>query len=313
MKRIVTAAALAALAGCGTTSPSIYADFPLLYLMDVETAGAPANCCFLEGQGDALASAGKNLFFLDLDAGYVKGLAEFPSAVDHAASSPDGGYGLAITGDTLRVVSNQTYIERAPVALPGPGAFILPKPQSVLVAVLCLDGTAVKVSTVDWAVTASGQTGVQNPTAAAMSPDGRYIFAGNSSGQVYRISMVDLSGELMFQAPGAVTDIAPGPGQNLCMTAEGMSQVWVVDVNSGLHSGGYDIPGSGTAVCITGDGKYVFAAVPGYGIVVVNVLDNTVAAQTEAFGTPADMAVNSVSNRAVVASPETGRVFMLQR
>ncbi|MDP1165245.1 hypothetical protein, partial [Klebsiella pneumoniae] len=90
--------------------------------------GTPAHCCFLEGQGDALASAGEELFFLDLDAGSVKGLAEFPSAVDHAASSPDGGYGLAITGDTLRVVSNQTYVEREPVALPGPGAFILPKP-----------------------------------------------------------------------------------------------------------------------------------------------------------------------------------------
>ncbi len=313
MRRIVPAAALAALAGCGATSPAIYADFPLLYLMDVETAGTPAHCCFLESQGDALASAGGCLFFLDLDAGFVKGVVELPSAVVHAAASPDGGYGLAITGDTLRVVSNQTYVQRAPVALPAPGAFILPKPQSTVIAVLCRDGTVVKISTVDWAVTASGLSGVSNPAAAAVSPDGRYIFAGDSLGRVYRISMVDLSGELMFQAPGAVTDIAPGPGRNLCMTAEGISQVWVVDVNSGLHSGGYDIPGSGAAVCVTGDDGYVYAAVPGYGIVVVDVLDNTMAARTEVFGTPADMAVNRASNRAVVASPGAGRVFMLQR
>lgn len=314
MKGLLAATAgLAVLAGCGTTSPSFVIDFPLNYLMDVETGESVSHCCFLGGSGDALASSGEELYFLDREAGYVRAQVDFGAEVSHIASSPDGGYGLALTGPTLRIVSNDTYIQKPPVELPANGAFILPKPQSTLAAVLCTDGTALKLSTATWEITAQASTDAQNPTAAAVSSDGRYIFAADAQGRVFRISLVDLSSELEFQAPGTVTDIWPGPGQELFMTVQGVSQVWVVNVDTGLHSGSLDIPGPGVSACATGDGMYVYAAVPGYGVVVVNTLENTIEAQAGAYGVPVDMAVNTASTRAVIACPDTGRLFMLQR
>lgn len=314
MRRLSAFLALVlACAGCGPSSPAFTNDFPLLYLMDVGTGGPASHCCFLEGQGDALATAGTRLFFLDRDAGYVKAEVNLAVPITHAASSPDGGYALALSGPVLYIVSNQTYVQQPPVVLPSHGAFVLPKPQSTVVNVLCGDGTAVKIGMTNWEITAQAQTGIQNPTAAAISSDGRYIFAADGPGRVYRISTVDFSAEMKFQAPGVVTDFFAGPGQELFMTVEGVSQVWAVDVNTGLHSGSYDLPGPGISVCTTGDGKYIYAAVPGKGIVVVNSLDNTIEAQAGSYGAPADMAVNSNSTRAVVTSPETERVFMLQR
>ena len=314
MKRLSFAlAALAMGLGCGTSSPSFTIDFPLNYLMDVETGESVGSCCFLGQQGDALAAAGEKLLFIDREAGYVKAEVDLGVTIGHAASSPDGGYGLALSGPELHVVSNETYIQRPSVALPSGGAFILPKPESGTIAVLCSNGTAVEVSTLDWQITIEGQTGVQGPTAAAVCSDGRYFFAADAQGNVYRVSMVDLSAESMFQAPGTVTDICAGPGQEMFMTVEGVSQVWAVDVNTGLHSGGFDIPAAGVAVCTTGDGNYIYVSVPGYGIVVVNSLDNTIEAQASTYGAPADMAVNDNSTRAVVTSPGMGRLFMLQR
>lgn len=314
MKRLLKASAgLAVLAGCGTTSPSFVIDFPLNYLMDVETGDQASNCCFLGGTGDAFAASGDALYFLDREAGYVRAQIDLGAEVTRIASSPDGGYGLALAGPVMHIVSNDTYVQKPPLDLPATGAFILPKPQSTIVAVLCTDGTALKLSTATWEITAQAETEVQNPTAAAASSDGRYIFAADAQGRVFRISMVDLSAEMKFQAPGTVTDIWPGPGQELFMTVQDVSQVWVVNVDTGLHSGSFDIPGPGVSVCATGDGMYVYAAVPGYGVVVVNTLENTIEAQAGAYGVPADMAINTASTRAVIACPDTGRLFMLQR
>ncbi len=314
MKRLLTiSAVLAVFAGCGTTSPSFVIDFPLNYLMDVDAGESVSHCCFLGGSGDALAASGEALYFIDREAGYVRAQVDLGASISHVASSPDGGYGLALTGSVLRIVSNDTYIQKTPVDLPAHGAFILPKPQSTQVAVLCSDGTALKVSTATWEITGQASTGVQNPTAAAVSADGRYIFAADGQGRVYRVSLVDLSAEMKFQAPGTVTDIWPGPGQELFMTVQDVSQVWVVDVDTGLHSGTFDIPGPAVSVCATGDGMYVYAAATGYGIVVVNTLENIIEAQTGAYGVPVDMAVNTASTRAVIACPATGKLFMLQR
>jgi hypothetical protein len=300
-------------AGCGPSSPSIQGDFPLFYLMDVDTGEPSMVCCFLGAQGDALAAAGTRLLFLDRDVGFVKADVNLSSPIAHAASSPEGGYGLAVSGPLLHIVSNETYIQRQPLPLPAPGAFILPKPQSTLLVILCSDGTAVKVSTSNWEITAQGQTGANNPGAAAMSSDGRYVFAGNAQGRVYRISTVDLSSEMTFQAPGAVTDFFPLPGQEMLMTVEGVSQVWAVDVNTGLHTESYDITAPAVAVCATGDGRFIYASVPGQGIVIVDILDNTIVTQSNAFGSPADMAVNGNSTRAVISCPDMLKVFMLQR
>ena len=300
-------------AGCGPSSPSIQGDFPLFYLMDVDTAEPSMVCCFLGAQGDALAAAGSRLLFLDRDAGFVKGDVNLSVPISHAASSPEGGYGLAVSGPFLHIVSNETYIQHQPLPLPAPGAFILPKPQSTLLVILCSDGTAVKVGTTNWEITAQGQTGVQNPTAAAMSSDGRYVVAGNGQGRVYRTSTVDLSTEMTFQAPGAVTDFFALPGQEMLMTVEGVSRVWVVDVNTGLHTESYDIPAPAVAVCATFDGRYIYASVPGHGIAVLDILENTMVAQSNAFGSPADMAVNRTSTRAVISCPDMLKVFMLQR
>lgn len=314
MKR--TAAFFAFLAvsvGCGPSSPSIPGDFPLFHLMDVDTSQPSHSCCFLGGQGDALAAAGSRLLFLDRDAGYVRGDINLSVPLTHAASSPEGGYGLAVSGPVLYIVSNETYIQQQPVLLPSSGAFILPRPQSTLVIILCIDGTAVKVGTINWEITSQAQTGIQNPSAAVMTSDGRYIFAGDGQGRVYRISTVDLSSEMTFTAPGAVTDFWAPPGQEVLMAVEGVSQIWAVDVNTGLHTGSYDIYGPAVAVCATGDGRYIYASVPGHGILVVDGTDNTVVAQTQAFGVPADMAVNSNSTRAVISCPDLYKVFMLQR
>ncbi len=288
------------LAGCGGTGVSINSEFPAFYFQDITTGAIPTSCCFLGGNGDVLAGAGTSLYFVDSDDGYVRAEVSLGVPITDVEGSPEGGYGLALSGDILFVVSNDIYTVHSQIPLSHYGSFIIPRPYSTSIFVLCADGTLVKIETVGWTITKSGQTDATDPVAAVMGTSGDYIFAADSDGTVYKISTSDFSTVAQTTVDGGVNGMCSTPLGEVFVSPEGESQVWAIDCGTGQHSRSFDLPGEPTALACTGSGKYLYATLPEQGFAVVNVADNTTEAIIGSYGDPSDMAINTQTTRAAL-------------
>ncbi|MCK5130644.1 MAG: hypothetical protein KAR40_00650 [Candidatus Sabulitectum sp.] len=310
MKKVTVFAILSLLLACAT-GPSISSEFPFSYLQDVYTGGPPTACDFLGGTGDGLAAAGTYLYFIDSESGIAASYGvPLGVPITDVAGSPEGGYGLAIGGNVLYVVSNDIYTVHKQVLLSEVGSFIIPRPSSTTVFVVCADGTLVKVETVGWTITKSGPTDATDPAAAALGTSGNYIFIADSDGKVYKISTSDFSTVAETTVDGGVNGMCSTVLGEVFVSPEGKSEVWAIDCGTGQHSRTFNVPYPATALAVTSNGKYFYATVPGHGFAVVNTVDNTVEAVIGRFGDPVDMAINNQTTRALLC---TSDLFVLRR
>lgn len=294
---------------CDSTGPSISSEFPVFYLQDVDT-GPPTACDFLGGTGDGLAAANTYLYFIDREEGYLRAEVALGVPITDVGSSPEGGYGLALGGNVLYVVSNDIYTVHEQILLSEVGSFIVPKPSSTAVFVVCADGTLAKVETVGWTITKTGSTSATDPVAAALGTSGDYIFIADSDGTVYKISTSDFSTVAQTIVEGGVNGMCSTPLNEVFVSPEGKSEVWAIDCGTTQHSRTFTVPYEATALAVTSDGKYLYASIPGHGFVVVNTVDNTVEATISGFGDPVDIAINNQTTRALIC---TSDLFVLRR
>ncbi len=298
------------LVACDPGGVSINSEFPAFMLQAVNTGGPPTACDFLGGDGDGLAAANTYLYFVDRDNGYVKAEVSLGVPVTDVGSSPEGGYGLALGGNLLYVVSNEIYTVHEQIPLPEVGSFIVPRPSSNIVFVVCADGTLVKIETVDWTITKAGSTSAVDPVAAALGMGGDYIYIADSNGKVYKVSTNDFSTAAEATVDGGVNGMCSTPFNEVFVSPAGRSEVWAIDCGTGQHTRTFTVPYEASALAITSDGKYLYATVPGYGFAVVNTVDNTVEATISGFGDPVDIAINNQITRALLCSSD---LFMLER
>jgi hypothetical protein len=311
MKRFHSVLALVLLAaGCDTSGPSINTEFPAFYLQNIDTGALPTSACFLGEDGDIAAAAGTSLFFIDSEAGYVRAEVKLGVPITAAGSSPEGGYGLALSGNVLYVISNDIYTVHSQILLPEQGVSIIPRPYSTVVFVMCADGSVAKLETVSWTITQVGQTDVSDPVEAVMGTSGDYIFAADQNGTVFKISTADYSTAAQTTVQGGINGMCSTPLGEVFVSPAGKSEVWAIDCGTGQHSRTFSLPGAAGALAVTGSGKYLYAAVPGQGFAVVNTAQNKIEAVIDGFGDPVDIAVNSQTTRAVLCTHE---VFVLQR
>jgi hypothetical protein len=250
------------------------------------------------------------MYFVDRDAGYVKAEVSLGAPLADVGSSPEGGYGLAVGGNILYVVSNEIYTLHQQVLLPEVGSFIVPGPSSTFVFVVCADGTLAKVETVGWTITKTGATDATDPVAAALGTSGEYLFIADSNHKVYKVSTADFSTVVETTVEGGVNGMCSTPSGEVFVSPAGKSEVWAIDCGTGQHSRTFSVPYPASALAVTSSGKYLYASVPGHGFAVVNTLDGTVEAVINGFGTPVDIAVNNQTTRALIC---TADLFVLQR
>ncbi len=311
MKKI-TAAVVAALvfAGCNPAGPVINSEFPVFKLQVVNTGGPPTACAFLGGNGDYLAVAGTYMYFIDRDANYVKKEISLGAPLADVGSSPEGGYGLAVGGNILFVVSNEIYTLHQQVLLPEEGLFIIPRSSSTVVFVVCADGTVAKVETVGWTITKTGATDSTHPVAAALGTSGDYLFIADSNHKIYKVSTADFSTVAETTVEGGVNGMCPTPSGEVFVSPAGKSEVWAIDCGTGQHSRTFSVPYPASALAVTSSSKYLYATVPGHGFAVVNTVDNTVEAVIKGYGDPVDIAINNQTTRALICTTD---LFVLQR
>ena len=311
MKKVILFAILSfMIVACDSAGPSISSDFPAFMLQVVDTGGPPTACDFLGGTGDGLVAANTYLYFIDSDAGYVKAEVSLGAPITDVSSSPEGGYGLAIGGNILYVVSNDIYTLSHQVLLPEVGSFIVPRPSSTIIFVVCADGSLAKVETVGWTITKSGLTDATDPVAAALGTSGDYIFIADSDGKVYKISTSDFSTVAETTVDGGVNGMCSTVFNEVFVSPEGKSEVWAIDCGTGQHSRTFDVPYPASALAVTSNGKYLYASVPGHGFAIVNTVDNTVEGVIGSYGDPVDMAINDQITRALICAQD---LFVLQR
>lgn len=305
----ITAISLVFLA-CESTGPSISSDFPAFILQDVTTGQPPTSCDFLGGTGDGLAAAGTYLYFIDREAGYVRAEVPLGVPISDVSSSPEGGYGLAIGGNVMYVISNEIYTVHQQIVLPEVGSFIVPKPSSTQVFVVCADGSLAKIQTSDWSILKADATSASDPVAAALSSDGSYIFIADANGKVYKISTVDFSTAAETTVDNGVNGMCSTSLNEVFVSPEGENEVWAIDCGTGLHSRTFSLSYPASALAITSSGKYLYATMPGHGFAIVNTVDNSIEAEITSYGDPVDMAINEQTTRALLCCSE---LFILER
>lgn len=309
----IAAAALALLAGCDPSGPQFGADFPFFYLQDIDTDAPSPACGFLGPYGDGLACPGQRLLFIDGENGYVKACPDLGYPLDHCASTPEGGYGMAVSGELLMYVSNDTYLEHDPVLLPENGLFIVPKPSSTIAWVVCSGGVVATVSTSTWTVASVTDTPVEEPAAAAVTRDGASLFIADAAdGTVRKFNSSTMELQATEEVDGGATDLSTSPSSGVYASPAGLSEIWHLDEGTGLHDFSIAIPGPAECIAATPDDAHLYAGGEGYGLVVVD-RNGSLEAQTTSYGTPSDVVVREDGNRALVCAPDLLKVFVLSR
>ena len=311
----LTAAAVVLLAqGCGTTGPSFTVDFPFFYLQDVDCEDAPTACTFISSGGDGLACAGSDLYFLDHGQGYVLAKVDLGAPLSCCAASSEGGYAAAASGQQFFYVSDETYLEHDPVLLSAPASFMLTKPYGTVIYVVCADGSVSTVSTVGtWYETSNDPTGVEQPSAAAITADGSMIFVADAADSTIKALDPDGFGTLAEAYVGSpVADMCPSPAGGVFAAPSDLYEVWHLDQSTGLHDFSVSLPGTPECVAVTPDAQYVFAGCTGQGIVVVG-MQGEIQAQNESYGQPSDIAVSGDGQRALYCAPDLMKLLMVSR
>ena len=73
---------LSATVGCSPEGPDFTTEYPIWYLLNISTIGAPVACTYFGSNGDGLAGAGHSLYFIDRDAGIFGRCSQPPSTQD---------------------------------------------------------------------------------------------------------------------------------------------------------------------------------------------------------------------------------------
>jgi hypothetical protein len=317
--RILSIAVLAGLLvlGCGTTNPTITADFPFFFLQDVDVSGIPEHCCYLSSGGDGVAGA-DSLYFIDYQNGFVRARVSVEGyTIEDVGATADGGYGLALCGNLLYYVSNDTYTVHSPVPLSSYGVFILTNPTggNWHLYSVGLSGTITTINSLSWDVTAVDTvTGLQDPVAAVITADGSSIFIADGSDDTIKMISTSNPGTVTAQCtvPGGVADLYAGPGNLIYAAADSLSAIWGIDTGTGQHFSTYPLDSPAVSVAVTPDDNYLFVGFSGSGVSVINTQNLDVEATSTSYGTPHDIAINADGNRAIICS-SLGKILSLEK
>ena len=302
------------LVGCDPASPSFYYDYPISYLQNISTSGTPVACDFFGTAGDGLAGSGTHLYFIDSDVGYVLADIDLGQPINDVTTTAEGGFGVAVCSTLLYYVSNDTYVVHNAVVLPVDGIFVVTKPQSNTLYVIGSDGTVVEVETINWTVSATHTTGLTSPAAAAVSSDGQALFVADGADNTVK-KLSTSSFEIQAECPveGGVADLYAGSGSSIWAAPAQKSELWTINLGSGLHDGTYQLPSYPVSVAVMSSGLYVFAGCPGYGTVVIDTQTGDTEMTVSDYGTPDDIAILGSGDRSLLCVAERFEVYVLQK
>ncbi len=323
MRSITIAAAAVAViaalsASCDGTGPVIDVDFPFYFVQDIDISGIPANCCFLKPGGDGVVSGSPpdSLYLTDHQNGYVLARLSIDGyPIEDVGATAEGGYALAMCGDLLYHVSNDTYVVHEPTVLASYGLFVLTDPTGSdwRVYTVGQDGLVSAVSSLSWDVTGTWETGIDQPVAAVITADGASIFiADDGDDRVKRVSTAD-PGTVLSEChvPGGVSDMYAGEGDLVFVAADSLSELWGLDTGTGLRYSTYPLTMPAISVAVTPDGDYLYAGLENGELLVMN--EQSLATEaTASYGRVLDMAIDGSGNRALVCT-ELGKVITLRR
>ena len=303
--------------GCGTTGPSITTNFPFFFLQDLDVSGVPENCCYLKSGGDGVAGA-DSLYFIDYENGYCRAkvyLQGYP--IEDVGATAEGGYALALCGNLLFYVSNDTYAVHGPIPLSSYGSFILTNPTGGNWHLYSVgsNGTITTISSLSWDVTAVDTvSGLIEPVAAVITADGSSIFiADGYDNTVKKISTGNFGTVTAeCEVAGGINDLYAGPGNLIFAAPDSLSEIWGIDTGTGQHYSTYSISSPAVSVAVTPDGNYIYVGFQGNGVTVINAQNLNIEASSVSYGTPYDISINPNGNRAMLCT-SLGKIITLQK
>ncbi len=311
---MLLALSILVLIGCDSTGPSFSNDYPIYYLMNIDTSGAPVACTFFGTNGDGIAGAGTHLYFIDRDAGYVRADKDLGQPINDVTTTAEGGFGVAVCGGLLYYVSNETYVVHNAVVLPVDGVLVVTKPQANTLYVIGYNGMIVEIETVLWTVAATHPSVISFPVAAVISADGQALFvADGSDNTVKKLSTSSFEVLAECEVEGGIADLYAGSGSSIYVAPAGKSEIWTINTGTGLHDGTYQVPGYPVSVAVMADGRYIFAGCTNYGTVVVNTQTGEQEVTLSDYGVPNDIALLGEGSRSMLCVDSRQEIYVLQK
>jgi hypothetical protein len=219
---------------------------------------------------------------------------------------------VVLAADRLIVVRIGEFQVHSETSLYGVSTDLSLSPDGRDAWVLHDDGFVTRIDTSDWQVIGTEDTGLSQAAGMAISTDGTSLFTGNNADStVCRLSLPDLQVVASSETWNPVTGVYDGPEGLFSGTVEGSNEIWFWDEVSCELDYMITVPEEPVCAASMTDGSFVFAGVPGTGLVVAS-RSGEHAMVTPDYGTPTHMAIGPDGRNAIMCSPAEMSITILE-
>ena len=285
----------------------------LLRTFQCSEYGEPSLCSFSGDGRYALAVAAETLLFFELRHGNLMGETDLSAAAVDIAATADGGTVVVLTPQTLLAISISGFELQSEIQLEGTASALSLTPDDLEAWVLHTDGFVTRINASSWQVISREDTGIPLAHGLVVSSDGSALLLGdNGDSTVCRLRIDDF--QIMSESGtfNPVNSLFPGPEGMFCGIVEGSNEVWFWDEQSCILVYMITVPDVPLCGASMSDGSFLYAGVPGTGLVVASSSGEH-ALSTAEYGYPADIALESEGWNAILCSPGQMTITILEK
>ncbi len=312
---LLTASAAAGLVLCGCilgSDPSPGYAGSLLRTFQCSEYGEPSLCSFSGDGRYGLAVAGETLLYFELRHGNLMGETDLDaSAVDMAATA-DGGIIVVLTPNTLLAVRISGFELHSEIQLEGTASALSLTPDGLEAWVLHTDGFVTRIDAISWQVISREDTGILAQGLVVSSDGSALLLGDNGDSTVCRLRIDDFQVMSESETFNPVNGLFPGPDGMFCGIVEGSNEIWFWDEQSCVLEYMITVPDVPLCGASLSDGSFLYAGVPGTGLVVARSSGEHVLSTAE-YGYPADIALESEGWNAILCSPGQMTITILEK
>jgi hypothetical protein len=291
-------------------------DYPGSHLRTFQCSGdygEPSVCTFTGDGRYAVAVAGERLLFFELRHGNLMGETALGTEALGIEATADGSRILVLTEGSLLAVDVQGFSLLHETILEDTATAISLSPDGSCAWVLCDDGIVIWVDTSSWEISGTADTGIPQAMGLVASGDGNAILVGNcGDSTVCRLGIPDMQLQASSETWAPVLGLFPGPEGMFSGLVEGSNEVWFWRESDCQVDYLTTVPGTPSCGASMSDGSFLYAGVPGTGLVIAR-RNGEHALVTSEFGYPASVAVESAGWNAVLCAPGQMSITILER
>ena len=311
--RVIALLLIAALtAGCIFDSEPAEPGFPSKpdAVVSFQDIGDPIICKCMSGSGIALVAAGSSLAVLDLQSGASPSVLEMGIEIDDVADTDAAGMAWVLAGSILQSVDYSAPSLGTSVDLGSPGSYAAVSGTAGLAMVAMANDSLLSVDLSTGEASAVDGLMLRGCQGLAFGGADRLLAALAVDGAIVAYDTGDWSEVGRVSVPGDVIDLFPGPSGYVCAIVNGSNELWFIRTSDCKLYKMVTFPETPVSAASMPQGDFAFAACPSTGVMVV-AENGQVEFRSADLGLPVSIDITPDGERAVLCSPDEGKVYIL--